>query len=46
MYYFVLIKIVIHTPDLGEAKRGALIFANTQFRFTFGQVIFMSNDAR
>jgi len=28
-YYFLLIKIAIHTPDLVEARRGALIFAKT-----------------
>ena len=28
-YYFLLIKIAIHTPDLVEAKKGALLFAKT-----------------
>ena len=28
-YYFLLIKIAVHTPDLVEARRGALIFAKT-----------------
>ena len=28
-YYFLLIKIAIHTPDLVEARRGALLFAKT-----------------